>query len=71
MNWVHGLEDSDSARLSYVFSMINSNTDEFLTFKELNRRRTYSKTPLSGDCMRCTATAESFSSLCWLLYEFF
>ena len=49
MNWVHGLEDSDSARLSYVFSMINSNTDEFLTFKELNRRRTYSKTPLSGD----------------------
>lgn len=65
MNWVYGLEDFDFVRLSYVFFMINSNIDEFFTFKEFNRRRIYSKILFFGDCMRCIVIVESFFLFCW------
>lgn len=46
--------------------MSYSNADGFLMFKK-STEDTVIKQPSAGDYRRHVATAESFSSLCWLL----
>lgn len=52
--------------LSYMFSMSNSNTDGFIMLKKSTEEKIIVKQHFAGDDRRRVATAESFSSLCFL-----
>lgn len=58
---------SDTVGLSHMFSMRDSNTDEFLLFKKSTEGEIIVKHHYAGYYRRCVATAESYSLLCWLL----
>lgn len=49
-----------------MFSMSYSNTDGFLMFNK-STEDIVVKHRSAGDYKKCVATAENFSSLCWLL----